>query len=129
MTDPLSIRPTDGWCIVLADPRRDKLASGIIVPGMDTLGERLSEGAGTIIRVGAGKKNDPLDIHRGDRVAFRGFLKHAIPFETDQFWPNTRQKVTYFLLSTSDILGVIPTGVEVGVYSGRPSNPELVSGH
>jgi len=129
MVSPLKIRPLDGWCVVLADPRKDVLASGIILPGSDTVDERMSEGAGTIIKVGQGKKNGPLSLRRGDRIAYRGFLKHAVPLESDDFWPNSKQRVLYFLISTDDILGVLADGVDVGVFSGRPSNPELVSGH
>jgi co-chaperonin GroES (HSP10) len=121
--DPTKVRPRDGWAIVLADARKDKTAGGIYLPGNETGAEKVTEGAGLIVRLGPGKKNHDLGLEAGQRVVYRGFLKYANPIETEEKWENGENKV-YFIMSSDDVLAIIQPGVEVGVYSGRPQVPE-----
>lgn len=120
--DPTKIRPRQGWLVVLADQRKKTLASGLILAPNETGVEKVTEGAGTIIRVGGGEKNQLLGLEAGQRIVYRGFLKHANPIETDEKWPDGDAKV-YFIMSTDDVIGVMAPGVEVGVFSGRPQVP------
>lgn len=125
--DPLKVRPRDGWVVVLADPRKTETDSGILLSPNESGIEKVTEGSGTLIRLGTGEenRNEKLGLKKNDRIVYRGFLKHAnpIPLDTDEKWPNG-QKKTYFIMSSDDILGVMPEGVEVGVFSGRPQVPE-----
>lgn len=114
--DPRKFRPRRDWIVVLADPREEKVGS-ILLP-IETGVEKVTEGAGTLISVGKGEKTDKLGLEAGQRVMFRGFVKYAHRLETD----NPQEH--YFLMSVEDILAVIPEGVDVGVFSGRPQVPE-----
>jgi len=125
--DARKVRPRDGWLVVLSEPRQVKLASGIFLPNHETGAEKMREGAGTIVRTGPGEKNTRLGLEVGQRVLYRGFLKWANPIETDEKWPDG-QPLQYFIMSNEDILAVIPEGVEVGVFSGRPQAPERKNG-
>jgi co-chaperonin GroES (HSP10) len=124
MYDPKNIRPRDGWVVVLAEPRKTVMESGLLLAPNETGAEKVTEGAGLLIRVGPGKKNTQLGLEAGLRIVFRGFLRWANPIETEEKWEDGKNK-QYFIMSAEDILCVIPDGVEVGVYSGRPQNPEL----
>lgn len=119
--DPTKIRPRDGWAVVLADARQEKKGM-IYLPSAETGVEKVTEGAGLLIRLGPGEKNHRLGLEAGQRILYRGFLKHANPIETDEKWPNGESKV-YFIMSSDDIMGIIAPGVEVGVFSGRPEVP------
>lgn len=119
--DPTKIRPRDGWAVVLADARQEKKGL-IFLPASETGVEKVTEGAGLLIRLGPGEKNHRLGLEAGQRILYRGFLKHANPIETDEKWPNGESKV-YFIMSSDDIMGIIAPGVEVGVFSGRPEVP------
>lgn len=121
--DPLKVRPRDGWVVVLAEPRKKEMESGIILAPNETGAEIVSEGAGKVVRVGPGEKNEKLGITKDARVLYRGFLKHANPIEVDEKWPDGQNK-KYFIMSSDDVLGFIPDGVQIGVYSGRPQVPE-----
>ena len=121
--NPHNIQPRAGWCIVLADPRKTKLDSGIFLPTAETGAEKVTEGAGVLIKVGGGEKNQALGLEEGQRVVFRGFLKHANPIPNDDKWENGDSK-QYFLMSVEDLIAILPKDMEVGVFSGRPSVPE-----
>ena len=122
--DPRKIRPRDGWVIVLADARKLELASGILLSPNESGVEKVTEGAGEVIRVGRGIKCETAGLEPGQRVVYRGYLKYANPIENDEVWPDGRKK-TYFIMSMLDILAITPEGMEVGVFSGRPQVPEL----
>jgi co-chaperonin GroES (HSP10) len=119
MYDPKSIRVKDGWCIVLMDERKVQLDSGILLP-VETGAEKVTEGAGVLIRVGGGKKIKALEIEAGQRICCRSYLKYANPIETDEKWPSGAKK-EYFLMSADDIMGVLAEGVAVGVFTS-PAN-------
>lgn len=120
--DPFKVRPRDGWAVVLADARKDKKGL-IFLPDAETGAEKVTEGAGIIVRLGVGEKNHRIGLEVGQRVVYRGFLKYANPIETEEKWENGEHKV-YFIMSSEDILAILPPGVEVGVFSGRPQVPE-----
>lgn len=121
--NPIKVRPRDGWCVVLADARKIALESGIVLPNHETGAEKVTEGAGVIVRVGTGKKNTALELEAGQRVVYRAFLKYANPIPNEEKWMTGEPK-TYFIMSSDDILAVIPPGLEVGIFSGRPQVPE-----
>lgn len=108
--DPASIRPLDGWCVIKMEPR-PSMVRGILLPVSETTAERLDKGTGHVVRIGSGPKNNALGLKDGSRVVFRSFLKHANPIESEVG--------KYFLISTSDIVGEVQPGVDVGVYSSK----------
>ena len=122
---PSQIRPNRDWVLVLDDERREVLASGLILAEV-TGAEKVTEGTGTLVRIGPGDLNGALGISPGDRVVYRSYLKYANPIDTDERWlSSTGSKKRYFLMSCKDLMGVVEPGVEVGVYSGRPQVPEV----
>lgn len=121
--DPYKFRPSDGWALVLDDLRRETTVGGIFLPGAETGVEKVTEGSGELIAVGQGKKATALGLEKGLRILYRGFLKYAHHFETDLFWPNGEAK-RFFLMKVDDIMSVIPPGLDVGVFSGRPQVPD-----
>lgn len=121
--NPAKVRPRDGWVVVLADPRKDRTESGIYLSPNESGVEKVTEGSGRILRIGPGERNEKLGLKEGVRVLYRGFLKYANPIETDEKWSGGQSKM-YFIMNSDDIMGVMPEGVEVGVFSGRPQVPE-----
>jgi co-chaperonin GroES (HSP10) len=119
---PSQIRPNRDWVLVLDDERREVLASGLILAEV-TGAEKVTEGTGTLIRVGPGDMNGGLGIEPQMRVVYRSYLKYANPIDSEERWPSGSRK-RYFLMSCKDLMGVVAPGVEVGVYSGRPQVPE-----
>lgn len=119
--DPTKIRPRRDWVLVLDDPRKEVLASGILLP-TETGAEKVTEGAGTLVRIGTGDKVKALNIEPGLRVVYRSYLKYANPIESEETWPSGVKK-RYFLMSCEDLFAVVQPGVEVGVFSGRPQVP------
>ena len=115
--DPYAIRPKRGWAIVRQDQRKSVLSSGIILAD-ETIAEKLHEGAGIIIRLGPGPKNEALGIQPGDRVLYRTYLRHAIPIETSQKWLDGT-KMEYFFIDTNDLVALISPDLQVGPLSER----------
>lgn len=120
--DPLKVRPRDGWVIVLSDARKKELESGLLLAPNETGAEKVCEGAGVVVRVGGGDKNKTLGLEPGLRVMYRSYLRWANPIVTEQKWPDGQVK-QYFIINSDDIMGAVPDGVQVGVYSGRPQVP------
>jgi co-chaperonin GroES (HSP10) len=116
--DPSKLRVKDSWAVVLMDERREQLASGIIL-AIETKAEKLTEGAGIIVRVGEGKKNRELGLEPGMRICLRSYLKYANAIPNEETWPSGKGK-EYFILNVDDILAVVPDDVQVGVFS-RPA--------
>lgn len=121
--DVTKIRPREGWVLVLDDQRKKETSGGIILPGVETGAEKVTEGSGTVIRVGNGEKNAKAGLENGVRIVYRSFLKHAHRLDTDDKWEDGQPK-HYFLMNSDDVLAVMAPGVEVGVFSGRPQVPE-----
>jgi co-chaperonin GroES (HSP10) len=122
MYDPTKIKVKDEWAVVLAEPRKVELSSGLFLPPSETGVEKVTQGAGTIIRVGEGEKNSRLGLEKGQRILYRTFLKYANPIETDEKWESGVPK-EYFIINTKEIMAIIPPDVDVGVFSGRPMVP------
>jgi co-chaperonin GroES (HSP10) len=112
---PALVRPRRDFVLVLADQRKTQLDSGLFLP-VETGAEKVTEGAGTVIRLGPGEKNEKVGLAPGDRIVYRSFLKHANPVENDERWPGGEKK-EYFLMSIDDIMGIADASVSVGVYS------------
>lgn len=124
--DPKKVRPKDGWALLLEEQREEKLASGIVLP-IETGAEKVTELAGTLIRLGGGDYCDALrkqGLEPGVRVLYRGFLKYANPLPTDEAWSDGKAK-RFFFVDCKDILGIVGEGVKVGVFSGRPTVPHI----
>jgi len=117
--DATKIRVRDGWVVILHDERQVVLDSGIFLPGSETGAEKVTEGAGTLIRLGEGKKNTALELHVGDRVFYRSYLRVANAIANDETWPSGAPK-EYFIMNVDDLMGVMPPGTKVGVFS-RPA--------
>lgn len=122
--EPNKVRAKRDWISVLDDQRKTKTFGGIFLPGHETGIEKVTEGTGTVVRVGNGDKNKTLGLKTGDRIVYRGFLKHANRIETEEKWDDGTSK-HYFLMSTDDVLAIISEGIEVGVFSGRPATGEV----
>ncbi len=116
--DPKRIRIRDGWVVVLMDQRQEVLDSGIVLP-FEVGAEKVTEGAGTIFRVGLGEKNEMLGLQNGQRICLRSYLKYANAIPNEERWADGRPK-EYFILNVDDILAVMDDGVRVGVFS-RPA--------
>jgi co-chaperonin GroES (HSP10) len=117
--DPTTIRPNKDFVSVLMEERKVVLDSGIILPGFETGVEKVTEGAGTIVRIGLGELNEKLGLEIGMRILLRSFLKYANTIETDEKWPSGAKK-EYFLMSSKDIMAILPVDANVGVFS-RPA--------
>lgn len=122
--NPRSVRPRRNWVLVLDDQRKEVLSSGIALPTFEVGVEKVTQGCGEIIRVGQGEKTSALGLEPGQRIVFRSHLKYANPIETDEVWGDGKTKKRYFLMACEDVIAIIPPGMEVGVFSGRPQVPE-----
>jgi co-chaperonin GroES (HSP10) len=118
--------PRRGWVLVLSDARKTKLESGIFLPGSETKAEKVTEQAGLVIRLGPHDHLDKIGVVEGDRIVYRGFMKHHVPIETGECWPDGSTK-EFFLMDVKDILAVVPEGIEVGIYTSRPSQHAVES--
>lgn len=124
--DPQKIEPKRDWALILADERREALSSGIVI-AVETGAEKVTEFAGKLVRLGPGSLNEAIQRQGATvnaRVLYRGFLKYANPLEVDETWPSGAPK-HYFFIDSKDILAVVPPGVEVGIFSGRPMVPHV----
>jgi co-chaperonin GroES (HSP10) len=124
--NPRNIRPRRDWALVLADARKTVLASGIILPGEETGVEKVTERAGMVIRLGPSVRAGVMGLKEEDRIVFRGFIKHHMPIETDELWEDGSKK-EYFLMDIADVFAVTDPDVNVGVFSGRPSQSAVES--
>jgi len=101
MAKKLSLKPLGDRIIVLPSEKggEKKLASGIIIP--DTVNkEKLMKGE--VVSVGPGRKNDegkriPIEVKTGDTVFFKK------PWDE----PFKMNDIEYFVLSESDIIGIL----------------------
>ena len=121
--EPTKVRVRNGWLVVLMDERKDILSSGIVLPGLTNV-ERVTEGMATIIRVGAGIKNEVLGLEPGMRIALRSYLKYANPIPNEETWPSGNPK-EYFIMNSDDVYAILAPGVSVGVFSRPAVNQPL----
>jgi chaperonin GroES len=92
-TPSVSITPLHDRVIVKADAAEQKTAGGIIIP--DTAKEKPQRGS--VIAVGAGKKDEPMTVAVGDAVLYGKYAGTEI----------TLDGVDYLIMRESDILAVI----------------------
>ncbi|MDE0472889.1 MAG: co-chaperone GroES [Ekhidna sp.] len=80
---------------VLVNPAaaEEKTASGIIIP--DTAKEKPQQG--TIIAIGSGKKDEPINVKVGDQVLYGKYSGTEITIEGKD----------YLIMKESDIYGII----------------------
>ena len=80
---------------VLIDPKaaETKTASGIFIP--DTVKERPQEG--TVVAVGPGKKDEPMEVKVGDKVIFGKYSGTEVTVGDE----------SYLMVKQSDILAII----------------------
>ena len=80
---------------VLVEPAaaEEKTASGIIIP--DTAKEKPQQG--TIVAIGTGKKDEPINVKVGDQVLYGKYSGTEVTIEGSD----------YLIMKESDIYGVI----------------------
>jgi chaperonin GroES len=79
-----------GKVLVRPDEAEEKTASGIIIP--DSAKEKPRQG--TVILVGAGKKDEEMEVKKGDKVLYGKYAGQEITIDNED----------YLLISQSDIL-------------------------
>lgn len=105
-------RPLNDWVVVKADKRKTETKGGIVLPEKELMAERVTEGTGTILKVGpTTKKTIGVMLEPGERICFRGFLKDVF----HEFEPE--EGCIVFMLRAVDVLMTIDQGVDVGIFS------------
>ena len=89
----LNIKPLADRVIVEADPAEQKTAGGIIIP--DTAKEKPQKG--TVVAVGAGKKDEPMTVKVGDIVLYGKYAGTEINYDGKD----------YLIMKESDILAIV----------------------
>ncbi|MCO4293269.1 co-chaperone GroES [Solitalea sp. MAHUQ-68] len=89
----LNIKPIADRVVVEAAPAETTTAGGIIIP--DTAKEKPQQG--TIVAVGAGKKDEPMTVKVGDTVLYGKYAGTEITVEGKE----------YLIMRESDIYAVI----------------------
>lgn len=105
--NPIKVKPSRDWCLVLHDKRVMTLKSGLVLPLTETTTERLSQGSGLLVRLGNGDKIKALGLIKGLRVVFRTYLRHLNPVYGDDIepWDDGSEK-RYFLIHVDDLIAV-----------------------
>lgn len=89
----VNIKPLGDRVLVKADDAEQTTASGIIIP--DTAKEKPQRG--TVIAVGTGKKDEPLNVKPGDKVLYGKYAGTELAFEgTD-----------YLIMREADIFAIV----------------------
>lgn len=89
----LNLKPIGDRIVVEAAPAEEKTASGIYIP--DTAKEKPQQG--TVVAVGAGKKDEPMTVKVGDAVLYGKFAGTEVSHEGKE----------YLIMRESDIYAVI----------------------
>lgn len=89
----LKVKPIADRVLVEADPAETKTASGIIIP--DTAKEKPMRG--TIVAIGAGKKDEPITVKVGDKVLYGKYSGTEVSIEGKD----------YLIMKESDIYAII----------------------
>jgi chaperonin GroES len=89
----VKIRPLADRVLVEPAQAEQKTAGGIIIP--DTAKEKPQRG--TVIAVGAGKKDEPMTVKAGDSVLYGKYAGTEINYEGKD----------YLIMKESDILAII----------------------
>ncbi|HQV00723.1 MAG: co-chaperone GroES [Bacteroidia bacterium] len=88
-----NLKPLADRVIVEAAAAEEKTASGIIIP--DTAKEKPMQG--TVVAVGAGKKDEPMTVKVGDKVLYGKYAGTEI----------SHNGTEYLIMRESDIFAVI----------------------
>jgi len=89
----MTIKPLADRVLVEPKAAETKTASGIFIP--DTVKEKPQEG--TIVAVGSGKKDEPMELKKGDRVLYGKYSGTEISVEGKD----------YLIMRQSDVLAVL----------------------
>lgn len=89
----VNIKPLGDRVLVEPVPAEEKTASGIIIP--DTAKEKPQRG--TVIAVGAGKKDEPITVKVGDKVIYGKYSGTELSYEG----------ADYLIMRESDIYAVL----------------------
>ncbi len=93
MAKKLNVTPLHDRVVVLPAAAETKSAGGIIIP--DTAKEKPQRG--TVLAVGAGKKDEPLTVKTGDTVLYGKYAGQEFEFEGKE----------YLIMRESDIVAII----------------------
>jgi chaperonin GroES len=89
----MSVTPLHDRVIIKPTPAESKTAGGIIIP--DTAKEKPQRG--TVIAVGAGKKDEPMTVKVGDTVLYGKYAGTEIPVGGEDV----------LIMRESDILAIV----------------------
>ncbi len=89
----LNIKPIGDRVVVEAATAETKTASGIYIP--DTAQEKPVQG--TVVAIGAGKKDEPITVKVGDKVLYGKYAGTEVTYEGKE----------YLIMRESDIYAVI----------------------
>jgi len=124
--DPHKILPYEDFVVVELEARKDRTASGLFLAHAETGVEKVREGAGHVVAVGPGKvfergphsgERRPMEVHVGNRVLFKRFLKDAIPLAK-------KNDLEYCMIREGDLLGILDEDIEVGVFGEQGDHDE-----
>lgn len=89
----INIKPIADRVVVEAAPAEERTAGGIIIP--DTAKEKPVQG--TVVAVGAGKKDEPITVKVGDKVLYGKYAGTEITYQGKEL----------LIMRESDIYAVI----------------------
>ena len=89
----VNIKPLADRVLIEPLPAETKTASGIIIP--DTAKEKPQEG--TVVAVGAGKKDEPMTVKVGDKVLYGKYSGSELKLDGKDF----------LIVREADLLGIL----------------------
>lgn len=89
----LSFKPLADRVLVEPAAAEEKTASGIIIP--DTAKEKPQQG--TIVAIGTGKKDEPINVKVGDQVLYGKYSGTEVTIDGTE----------YLIMKESDIYGIV----------------------
>ena len=89
----MTIKPLADRVLIEAKEAETKTASGLIIP--DTAKEKPQQG--TVIAVGGGKKDEPMELKEGDTVLYGKYAGTEVSVEGK----------TYLIMRQSDVVAII----------------------
>ncbi|SEA43417.1 chaperonin GroES [Arachidicoccus rhizosphaerae] len=93
MAKKLNVTPLHDRVLIQPAAAETKSAGGIIIP--DTAKEKPQRG--TVVAVGAGKKDEPMTVKTGDTVLYGKYAGQELEFEGKQ----------YLIMRESDIVAIL----------------------
>ena len=89
----MNIKPLADRVLILPAPAEEKTIGGIIIP--DTAKEKPQQG--TVIAVGSGKKDEPMEVKKGDQVLYGKYSGTEVTVDDKK----------YLIVRQSDILAIL----------------------